>query len=97
MSGIHRHSDSRSCGTTTVVVGQSNVYANGLLVSVDGDPNTYGESELIATSNKVYVNNKLVVSHGPDAAKPDGQGGLLGELRCDPETASGSPNVFVGD
>lgn len=97
MSEIHRHSDPRSCGATTVVVGQSNVYANGLLVSVNGDPNTHGAGELIATSNQVYVNNKLVVSHGPDAANPDGLCVPLGEPHCSPDTAGGSPNVFVGD
>lgn len=97
MPAIHRLTDSRSCGATTVVVGQGNVYANNLLVSVNGDPNTHGGGNLIAGSNSVFVNNILVVNHTPDAAAPDALCPPLGGAHCAPVTASGSPNVFVGD
>jgi len=40
MPGVHRDTDPRICGCKTIVVGNSTVFANGLLVSVDGDPDT---------------------------------------------------------
>lgn len=97
MPAIHRLTDSRACGATTVVVGQGNVYANNLLVSVNGDPNTHGGGNLIAGSNSVFVNNILVVNHSPDGAAPDALCPPLGGAHCAPVTASGSPDVFVGD
>ena len=93
---IHRHSDLRICGHTTVVTGQDNVYANNLLVSVDQDPNTGGAGNLDASGTKnVYVNNKLVVNHSADPAAPDGS--CPGGSHCGPSTAEGSPDVFVAD
>lgn len=97
MAAIHRDTDSRSCGATTQVAGQSNVYANNLLVSVDGDPNSHGGGALSAGSNKVFINNIAVVNHTPDGAAPDGLCPSAGGSHCGPETAQGSPDVFVGD
>lgn len=92
---IHRDTDKRICGHTTIVVGQNNVYANNLLVSVDRDPNTGGGGNLFAANNNVYVNNKLVVNHSPEPAAPDGSCPIA--PHCNPMTAEGSPDVFVGD
>ena len=61
-SAIHRHTDSRACGAGTVVSGQNTVYANNLLVSVDGDPNDHGAGSLNAACCEVYVNGILVVN-----------------------------------
>lgn len=97
MAKIHRHSDSRSCGATTIVSGQDTVFANGLLVSVDGDPNSHGAGNLNADSKNLYVHSTLVVNHSPDSAAPDGDCPIAGGAHCDPTTASGSPDVFVGD
>jgi len=97
MAAIHRDTDARSCGATTVVAGQSNVYANNLLVSVDGDPNSHGGGALNAGSNKVFINNIAVVNHTPDGAAPDSLCAPLGGSHCGPVTAQGSPDVFVGD
>jgi hypothetical protein len=97
MPSIHRNTDPRTCGATTIVVGQGNVYANNLLVSVDGDPNSHGGGNLNASNNNVFVNNKLVVNHTPEGASPDALCPPLGGAHCNPETASGSNNVFVGD
>lgn len=97
MPAIHRNTDPRSCGATTIVQGQSNVFANNLLVSVDKDPNTHGGGNLNAANNNVYINNKLVVNHTPEDANPDGLCPPLGGDHCNPVTAGGSPNVFVGD
>ena len=97
MPAIHRHSDARSCGATTVVAGQGNVYANNLLVSVNNDPNSHGAGAIIAGSNQVFVNNLLVVNHTPDGANADNLCPSAGGAHCGPETAQGSPDVFVGD
>ena len=94
---IHRNTDGRACGATTTVIGQNNVFANNLLVSVDGDPNTHGGGELSAANNKVYINNKLVVNNTPESAAPDALCVPLGGAHCAPVTAAGSSNVFVGD
>tara|TARA_B100001559_G_C16446158_1_gene596857 strand:- start:410 stop:697 length:288 start_codon:yes stop_codon:yes gene_type:complete len=95
MPAVHRDTDGRSCGATTTVSGQGKVYANNLLVSVDGDPNTHGGGNLIAGSKQVFINNLLVVNHTPDQANPDSICPI--PPHCNPETAGGSPDVNVGD
>ena len=55
MADVHRNTDTRVCGATTTVVGNIDVFANNLLVSVNGDPNSHGAGELIAHSNEVYA------------------------------------------
>lgn len=97
MAQIHRHSDPRVCGASTIVEGQSTVYANGLLVSVDGDPNTHGGGSLIAACKNVFVEGKMVVNHSADNANPDALCVPIGPPHCNPATAGGSPDVFVGD
>jgi uncharacterized Zn-binding protein involved in type VI secretion len=93
---IHRHKDQRKCGATTVVSGQKTVFANGLLVSVDDDPNSHGSGALNAKCKKVYVNGKMVVIVGNSAA-PDSLCPPLGGAHCAPASSSGSGNVFVGE
>ena len=68
---VHRDTDSRVCGASTTVAGNTTVFANNLLVSVDSDPNSHGGGSLSATSNAVFANNKLVVHNAPDSASPD--------------------------
>ena len=94
---VHRNTDARTCGATTVVSGQSTVYANGLLIAVNGDPNSHGDGNLIAGCNNVYIGGKLVVNHSPDGASADSLCPPLGGDHCGPNTAQGSPNVFIGD
>ena len=69
---IHRNTDKRSCNAQTVVIGQSTVFINGLLASVEGDPNTHKKGELLATMNdgSIFINNKKVVMKGSES-KPD--------------------------
>lgn len=92
---VHRNGDSRSCGASTIVSGQSTVFANGKLVSVDADKNSHGQGFLQASCNQVFVHGKLVVKKGNSAAAdslcPD-EGGA----HCSPSATSGSANVFVG-
>ena len=97
MPPIHRHNDARSCGATTTVTGQSTVYSNSELVSVNADPNSHGGGALSAACDAVYVNSKLVVNHSPDGAAADALCPPLAGAHCAPATAAGSHNVFVGD
>jgi len=95
MPAVHRNGDSRACGATTTVVGDTNVFCNGQLISVNGDPNTDGGGSLIAQCNNVFADGKLVVILGNDA-DPDSQCIPVGGAHCDPSATSGSPNVFTG-
>lgn len=70
MPGTHRNTDSRSCGARTIVVGQSSVFVNGLLWSVNGDPNNHGNGNLIASINNVLIEGKAPIIRG-DSARPD--------------------------
>lgn len=97
MPAVHRQSDSRTCGATTVVAGNSTVFANNLLVSVNGDPNSHGSGSLVAACNNVFAHGILTVNHSPDSAAPDSLCAPVGGAHCSPATASGSPNVFTGD
>ena len=97
MPAIHINGHTRSCGATTVVSGQSNVYVVGELVSVDGDPNSHGDGALSAGSNGVFINGKAVVNHSPDGAAADALCIPLGGAHCAPETAQGESTVIVGD
>jgi uncharacterized Zn-binding protein involved in type VI secretion len=59
------------------------------LCSVQGDPNTHGAGELIATNPQtVFINSQPVIIHGPDHASGDE------DDHDDPMTAEGSPNVY---
>jgi len=68
MPGVHRHGDNRSCGATTTVTGQSTVFVEGKLFSVNGDPNTHGSGALIASGTTVSVNEKPVIIIGDNAS-----------------------------
>lgn len=94
---IHRNTDGRNCGAQTVVQNQSTVYANGLLVAVNNDPNSHGEGRLIALCKEVYVQGIMVANHSPENSSPDSLCPFLGGAHCSPSTTQGSPNVFVGD
>ena len=95
MPVVHRDTDLRVCGATTVVSGQSNVYANNLLISVNGDPNSHGGGALSAGSRRVYINSIAVVNNTPDGAAADALCPIA--PHCAPVTAGGSPDVYVGD
>ena len=93
---IHRNRDLRNCGATTTVIGQTTVFANGKLVSVNGDPNTDGDGELIAHCKNVYAGGKMVVIVTNQAAADD-KCLLFGGNHCDPIASQGSGNVIVGE
>lgn len=95
MTEVHRHTDCRVCGASTVVAGNSTVFCNNLLVSVDGDPNTHGGGPIGASTNQVFVEGLMMVENG-DGAAPDALCPPLNGAHCGPATCSGSPNTFVG-
>jgi hypothetical protein len=72
MPKAHRHADSRVCGASTIVVGQTSVKVNGRLWAVKDDPNSHGGGELIPSFNSVTIAGKRVIVHTPDQAKIDG-------------------------
>lgn len=95
MAGVHRNTDTRACGAATRVVGQSDVYVNGKLASVDGDINSHGGGKLKASNPGVYVNNKLVVIQSNSAA-PDKLCPTAGGKHCSPSAVGRSPDVYIG-
>jgi hypothetical protein len=95
MGAVHRNGDQRGCGASTVVGGQSSVYVNGKLASVNGDSNSHGGGALSAANPNVYINNKLVVIQSNSAA-PDALCPTLAGPHCNPYAVGRSDNVYIG-
>ncbi len=95
MPQSHRHSDLRTCGATTVVVGQQTVFVNDLLWAVQADPNNHEGGALINSGTTVFIQDKPVIVHAPDDALPDDLCLLFGPPHCEPKTAQGSPSVYA--
>lgn len=93
MPAAHRQGDSRVCGATTVVRGQSSVFVNGRLWSVEGDENSHGGGVLFASGSTIFIENKKVIVNNPDTAAPDSLCFIVGPPHCSPDTASGSGDV----
>lgn len=95
MSGVHRDTDVRTCGASTISTQSKNVYVNNLLWAINGDPNSHGGGNIIAVVNNVFIGGIMVTNIG-DSAAPDSLCPIPGGPHCAPATASGSTNVFVG-
>jgi len=95
MAAIHRQDDSRTCGATTIVSGQSTVYAGGKLISVDGDNNTDGGGALSTSHSNITINGKGIIVVG-DSAAPDSLCPIPGGPHCAPNASSGLGTVTVG-
>lgn len=97
MPGVHRNGDTRKCGGTTQVSGQSNVYVNGELWAVEGDVCTHGSGDLVANygSQNVYINGKLVICAVGDQATDDNLG-HVGPGQTDPLGHSYDVIVYAG-
>ena len=94
---VHRQSDSRSCGATTIAR-VSNVRVNNRNISVDGDPKTHGAGNLKAsvTVGKVSANSITVIDLN-DSASPDSLCPIPGGPHCEPKATSASENVRAGN
>lgn len=93
MPQVHRDTDKRNCGASTVA-SNPQVYTNNLLTAVDGNTNTHGGGALQAANPNVYIGGKLVVINAPNNAAPDGLCPI--PPHCNPKTAGGSSNVYIG-
>jgi len=93
---VHRNGDSRSCGASTNVAGQGDVFVNSKLASVKGDPNSHGGGALAASNNDgtVFINGIPVVLLGSSAA-PDALCPIPGGSHCNPKSSSASGDVFA--
>lgn len=95
-NAAHRNTDSRACGASTVTAQSKNVYVNGLLWSINGDPNSHGGGNLSAATKNVFIGGVAVVNVG-DSASADDLCVPLGGDHCAPSATGGSSDVFVGD
>ena len=91
---VHRETDLRVCGCSTIVVGQSTVFANNLLIAVMYDPDSCGGGALNASINPgtIFIENLELVVVGSTAC-PDGC--CPSDSHCNPMSATGSPDVFA--
>lgn len=96
MPAVHRNTDSRVCGAVTVTAQGRNVFVNGLLWSINGDPNSEGGGSLSAGTNNVFIGG-VAVCNNNDSAAPDSLCPIVGGPHCAPNASGGSSNVFVGD
>lgn len=95
MAAIHRQDDSRTCGATTIVTGQSTVFAGGKLIAVDGDENTDGGGALSTSHASITINGKGIIVVG-DSAAADALCPIPGGDHCAPNASSGLGTVTVG-
>jgi uncharacterized Zn-binding protein involved in type VI secretion len=95
MAFAHRHGDSRACGASTIVQGQSFVSVAGQLWAVDGDPNSHGGGALRASVSWITIDGKPVVVVG-DGAAPDALCLPLGGAHCAPAAVGSASFVDVG-
>jgi len=98
MPKAHRNGDSRFCGASTIVSGQSTVYVNNRLWAVEGDKDTHcNMGALIAVYGPptVKLENKFAICAVGDSAAPD----LLSCIFPHPSAATrprdGSPDTFI--
>jgi len=89
---VHLRGQGRSCGASTTGPSASNVYVNGIAVSLNGDTCSHGSGALISTQSTVFANNKLVIRNG-DPASPDNWTLIP---HPNPSASGGSQNVYCG-
>jgi hypothetical protein len=98
MPGAHRDGDSRFCGASTIVTGQSTVFVNGILWAVIGDKDTHcneGDLDPIYGSLNVYAEGKLVICAMGDTASPDRSDCIVEHPSGTTDPLGHSPDVIV--
>jgi hypothetical protein len=89
MAQVHRDTDSRYCGARTEVGSQTTVFVNGLLVALEGDPESHGNGSLISASpGTVKVGAWPIIVIGDTAGGDD-----LAHLPGDTDPQGASPDV----
>lgn len=94
MANSHRHGDSRVCGATTIVDGQSFVTIEGKLWAVDKDPNSHGAGNLNTSRTWITIDGKGVICKG-DSAAADTLCFTVGPPHCVPSAVGFSDLVDV--
>lgn len=92
---VHRQDDSRVCSATTVVTGQSTVFAGGKLISVVGDPDSHGMGEFVDNGRTVFIGGKRIIAVG-DNASADDLCIPLGPPHCNPKSSTGILTLVIG-
>jgi hypothetical protein len=95
MVQAHRQDDQRSCGATTVVIGQNFVTIDNKLWAVENDQNTHGAGGLIASKSYITIGGKKIIVVN-DSANQDNLCPSAGGEHCNPKASSGSSLVDVG-
>ena len=96
MPQVHCVGDARSCGAVTVAQGNTDVYVNGKLWAVEGDPNSHGGGALISSgATSLEIHGRRVIVKG-DHAAPDSQCPIVGPPHCDPIAVEASADVAAG-
>lgn len=67
MALLHRNNDLRECGATTIVTGQSTVFAGGELVAVVGDQCSHDDGAFLDNVRTIFINSLRVIGVGDDA------------------------------
>lgn len=95
MPAAHRHTDSRACGATTTVVGQSTVFVNGLLWAVEFDLDTHCDPKgpLKPDKRTIFIEGKNVIDVGDGFHAIDYQPPAC-IVPHSPTASTGSPNTF---
>jgi len=94
MPGAHRDKDQRSEMSLTRVLGQTTVFVNNELWSIEDDEDSDGAGGLISKSpGTVYINNKKVIVKDLDDAQPDSLCPIRGGEHCHPHPSTGSSDV----
>jgi len=70
MAFAHRNLDLRSCGATTIALGQNYVTIDGQFWAVAGDACSHGNGQLIPQQNFISIDGKYVIGVG-DHSSPD--------------------------
>ena len=94
MAYAHRQDDTRSCGATTIVSGQTFVKVDGKLWSVDSDNNTDGGGALQTSHSWLTIAGKGIIVSG-DSASADALCPIPGGQHCTPSAVSYSDLIKV--
>ena len=89
MALLHRNNDLRECGATTIVTGQSTVFAGGELVAVVGDESSHDGGAFLDNVRTIFINSLRVIGVGDDA-EDDGDG------HTDTNASTGISTISIG-
>lgn len=98
MPQAHRHTDSRFCGASTIVVNQETVYVNSLWWSVEGDLDTHcleGALISIYEPRNIYIENIRAIVAVGDTAAADRQACFFLHPSGATNPKGHSPDVYV--